>query len=452
MKSFRNLTRFILACLLPVLWIINGPAAQAQINVITVDCTPFVSPGFSSFGPQLTMGMALQSPLVDPGNLLFNVTEVTPAVFQGMTANQLATFDLIAINNLNSRLNCPVPDGVGLGTTWHSVVGAGNCGGRVLLTSHDAPRFQILPTPFSTPMSGPCPGCEPFGTDELVRDAALWAGSGTGTGLVIFNDSQGFQGGNLGWNNLELSLPVGWAISDSLQGGGFADGGYTQIVAAFAGHPVYANVNDVRLAPNSISSFAANISDTSFHSIFAPGWNAAIFVVSEVVQNAQVVDIGGFNAAFGFGFFQAAQGPDGEAISLIRERQCNMPPVAGCVESVNPAGKTIPPAGSTTLPGPKGGKNDDGFYELLGQDEEDGTADVFVSNASGSATFGPFADGSVVKITEAPGATPSSKPMGGPNSAVAAHIKLDSDAFVVAVDSFGDFSPVVSCLVPPPPK
>ena len=42
--------------------------------------------------------------------------------------------------------------------------------------------------------------------------------------------------------------------------------------------------------------------------------------------------------------------------------------------------------------------------------------------------------------------------MGGPNSAVDAHIKLDSDAFVFAVDSFGEFSPVVSCLVPPPPK
>jgi hypothetical protein len=35
---------------------------------------------------------------------------------------------------------------------------------------------------------------------------------------------------------------------------------------------------------------------------------------------------------------------------------------------------------------------------------------------------------------------------------VAAHIKLDSDAFVYAVDSFGEVSPLVSCLVPPPPK
>ena len=130
----------------------------------------------------------------------------------------------------------------------------------------------------------------------------------------------------------------------------------------------------------------------------------------------------------------------------------NTPPVASCTESVNPSGKNIPPAGSTTLPGSKGGQNEDGFYEIIGADAEDETVDVFVTNASGSATFGPFAPGSVVKITEAPGAKPSSKPMGGPNSAVAAHIKLDSDAFVYAVDSFGEVSPLVSCLVPPPPK
>jgi hypothetical protein len=130
---------------------------------------------------------------------------------------------------------------------------------------------------------------------------------------------------------------------------------------------------------------------------------------------------------------------------------CNTPPVASCVESVNPSGKNTPPAGSTTLPGSMGGQNEDGFYELVGEDAEDGTAPVFVTNASGSATFGPFSSGSVVKITEAPGATPKAQPMGGPDSAVAAHIVLDSDAFVFAVDSFGEESPVASCLVPPPP-
>jgi hypothetical protein len=130
----------------------------------------------------------------------------------------------------------------------------------------------------------------------------------------------------------------------------------------------------------------------------------------------------------------------------------NTPPVASCTPAVNPAGKKIPPAGSTTLPGAKGGQNEDGFYELIGADAEDSTVSVYVTNASASATFGPFAPRSVVKITEAPDATPSSKSMGGPNSAVAAHIILDSDASVYAVDSAGATSPMMNCLVPPLPK
>ena len=38
--------------------------------------------------------------------------------------------------------------------------------------------------------------------------------------------------------------------------------------------------------------------------------------------------------------------------------------VPSCVESVNPHGQNTPPAGSTTLPGPNGGQNDDGFYKI----------------------------------------------------------------------------------------
>ena len=141
----------------------------------------------------------------------------------------------------------------------------------------------------------------------------------------------------------------------------------------------------------------------------------------------------------------------GETTTVV-VKGCNTPPVADCVESVNPSGKKVPPAGSTTLPGPKGGQSEDGFYELISEDAEDGTAPLFVTNASGSATFGPFPSGSVVKITEATGKTPVSKPMGGPGSAVVAHITLDSDASVFAVDGAGAVSSEVSCLVPRPPK
>lgn len=294
--------------------------AHAQINVLTVDCTPFVSPNaFTSFGPDNTMGMALQQ--VDTGGL-FNVTEVTPAAFRAMNAAQLAAFDLIAINNNPSRIDCG--SGLGLGTTWHSVIGI-NSGGRVHLNSHDAPRFKMIVSPGSTVFSAV--GVEPFGAEPLVRQAALWAGGGTRTGLLIFNDSVGANGirivPGIGWDNPELNLPAAWGILDSDQWdvvGAFVDGGYTDILAAFAAHPIYAGLSDARFGVNSISSFAANIVDNCYHSVFA-NFNAGIFTATERLINAGVVDVGGFNAINFFGSNKPAPGPNGLAISLIRDEE-----------------------------------------------------------------------------------------------------------------------------------
>lgn len=296
--------------------------AAGQINVITVDCTPFVSPGISSIGkPFNTMGQALQQ--VDPGGVIFSVNEVTPAAFRALTAAQLATYDLIAINNNPFRLgdDCVAGAGQGLGTTWHQVVGV-QTGSRVVLTSHDAPRFKMT---FDVPAftgsaagANPGPGVEPFGADDLVLSAARWAGSGSQTGLIIFNDSARFSTvGGQGWNNPELNLPAAWGITDLNQSsGGFMGGGYTDILPAFETHPIYNGLSDARFGLNSINSFAANIVDTSFHSIF--GSFTSIFTPTEVVINAGIVDPG----SFGIGEF-AAPGPNGTAITLIRDE----PPV-----------------------------------------------------------------------------------------------------------------------------
>jgi hypothetical protein len=118
--------------------------------------------------------------------------------------------------------------------------------------------------------------------------------------------------------------------------------------------------------------------------------------------------------------------------------------VPSCVESVNPHGQTTPPAGSTTLPGPRGGQNEDGFY-LIGSDV--GTA---VSVVTGGVTFGPFPSGSVVKYTQAPGATPSAKKIGSANGqagAVIVHITGPDELVVRSIDGS-----TTTCLVPPPPK
>jgi hypothetical protein len=425
----------------------SPPSALAQINVITVDCTPFVSPGAGSFGPTNTMGMALQ--VVDQGSD-FNVTELTPMAFRNLTAQQLATFDLIAINNHPARLGdgCIAGAGGGIGTTWQGVVGV-NSGGRVVLTSHDAPRFKLQRTPPAPPLFT---GFEPFGTFGLVRQAALWAGGVPGkTGFLVFNDSaRFFTVGGVGWNNAELNLPPAWGITDLDQSGGnFMNGGYTDILAAFQTHPIYDGtavggvvLSDTRFAMDSISSFSANVSDTSFHSIFAT-FNPLILSPTEVVINAGVVDV--LNLCFCSG--AAAPGPDGTAITLIRD--ADEPPEVACVETVNPHGENVPRAGQKSK-----GQNEDGFYQLLAVDDNDPDPQIFVSDVNGSGPFGPFSSGDNVKITEAPGSTPGSKSMGSGNGqagAIAAHIKLTGDAVVTAVDAAGNTASA-SCLVPPPPK
>jgi hypothetical protein len=127
------------------------------------------------------------------------------------------------------------------------------------------------------------------------------------------------------------------------------------------------------------------------------------------------------------------------------------PPSVASTETVNPAGKNIPPAGYTTLPGPKGGMNEDGFYLLTAEDNCDENPMIYVTDTSGTV-FGPFPSGTVVKFTEGSGATPEMKPMGGPNSAVQWHIILTSDATVFAVDDAGNVSDLDIQYVPPLPK
>ena len=124
------------------------------------------------------------------------------------------------------------------------------------------------------------------------------------------------------------------------------------------------------------------------------------------------------------------------------------PPQAACRPSTNPAGSNIPPAGSSALPGPKGGQNPDGFYQLFGSDLV-GVASILVHDSGSSFVSDPFANGDRVKITQAPGARPSdTRP--GPG-VIVSKLKLKEDAVLVVTDTSGNVTRV-SCLVPPPPK
>jgi len=119
-------------------------------------------------------------------------------------------------------------------------------------------------------------------------------------------------------------------------------------------------------------------------------------------------------------------------------------PSARCVQGVNPAGNTIPPAGDN----PKSGQNPDGFYQLLGADNV-GVASIVVCDSGSSFCSGPFAANDYVKITQAQGTTPSDdRP--GPGVLVS-HLKLNGDALLTVTDTSGNTT-TVTCLVPPPPK
>lgn len=136
-------------------------------------------------------------------------------------------------------------------------------------------------------------------------------------------------------------------------------------------------------------------------------------------------------------------GQSDQCQATITVVDCESPTVK-CVATTNPAGKTVPPAGNN----PKSGQNPDGFYQLLAEDTCDANPTIYVADSASTFVAGPFASGDKVKITQAPGVTPSQKPGTG---GIVAHIQLKGDAVVVAVDAAGNQTRC-SCLVPPRPK
>lgn len=111
------------------------------------------------------------------------------------------------------------------------------------------------------------------------------------------------------------------------------------------------------------------------------------------------------------------------------------PPEVTCTEGTNPGGH-VP-----------GSQNPDGFFLLSADDLVDPDPDVYVRDTGSGTVFGPYADGQVIKYTQAPGGKPRARTM--PGGIV--HITGTGDAETWAVDSFDNQSAPTSCLVPPPP-
>jgi hypothetical protein len=135
----------------------------------------------------------------------------------------------------------------------------------------------------------------------------------------------------------------------------------------------------------------------------------------------------------------------GDWIRVVTEHVDKTPPVVACVETVNPSGKNVP-----TAPANGGqGQNQDGFYKIIGEDEEGlqvSVVDMGADNVYGTPddTVFPVSLGDDIKYTEANGATPSQRAM---NGAVDWKINGQGDAAVVAVDAAGNVA-VSQCLVP----
>jgi hypothetical protein len=108
-------------------------------------------------------------------------------------------------------------------------------------------------------------------------------------------------------------------------------------------------------------------------------------------------------------------------------------PVVSCKQGPNPAGRM-----------PQGG-DPDGFFQLSATDNVDDELDIYVHDTGSDAVFGPYANGSTFKITQAPGATPQETAGTG---AVDWRLRLQGDALVTVTDAAGNIG-TATCEVPP---
>jgi len=118
-------------------------------------------------------------------------------------------------------------------------------------------------------------------------------------------------------------------------------------------------------------------------------------------------------------------------------------PVVTCVEGVNPAGKNIPPAG-TTLPGAKGGQNPDGFYRVAATDFCDPGPKISLGGVT-------LANGETIKLTQSP-AKSGVALLNTMGPLAIKHFQVGpGDAVITATDASRNTA-TVTCLVPPPPR
>jgi len=196
--------------------------------------------------------------------------------------------------------------------------------------------------------------------------------------------------------------------------------------------PPVAKCRDMTVAAGSDCSANASVDDGSFDPdgdpIIVVQLPAGPYAIGETAVTLTVTD---------------SKGASNSCTATVTVKDAEAP-VVTCVPATNPAGRNLPKAGNNPRR-----LNPSGFFQLIATDSCDPSPQIFIQDSASGFVAGPFTSGEEVKITQAAGATPNSKPMAG---VIVAHIHLKGDALIYAVDEAGNKSDLHPCMVPPKSK
>ena len=355
------------------------------------------------------------------------------------TAYTLVTGFTSSAATVNAAIGTMVADGGGDGPEAYNRTAFEAANDPALVYDPDAVRFLVVlgdAIPHSATAFGACPAAPP---DDFGRDEAPGGGDDLSTSTAL---------GELTGNNTTLLMiaynPGVLACYSDLAA---ATGG--SAVAGGGGASLATQIVDlVTTAAASIDAVDLVVSPACPFSIsFAPAPPYGPLTAPVTVSFTETISVPS-SLALGVYTCTVTAVVDGtpRATQTVRVIVADLTaPTGACRPTTNPGGKNVPKAGTN----PKSGQNPDGFYILRVSDNLDPNPQIFVHDSASAAVFGPFADGTRIKLTQAPGAKPSQKPGAG---VIDWKIKLKGDAELFFVDASGNVSGPVTCRVPPPPK
>jgi hypothetical protein len=357
----------------------------------------------------------------------------------GDVAYTLLTGFTSSAATVNAAIGTMVADGGGDDPEAYNRVAFEAANDPALVYDPDAVRFLVVlgdAFPHSATAFGACPAAPP---DDFGRDGASGGGDDLNTSTAL---------GELTGNNITL-LMIAYNAG--------VLGCYSDL-AAFTGGSAVAGGGGASLATqivDLVTAAAASIDTVDlvvsagcpFSITFSPAPPYGPLTAPETVNFTETIAVPS-SLALGVYTCTVTAVVDGtpRATQAVRVTVADLTaPTGACRPTTNPGGKTVPKAGTH----PKSGQNPDGFYILRVSDNLDPNPQIVVHDSGSAAVFGPFPDGTRIKLTQAPGATPSQKPGAG---VIDWKIKLKGDAELFFVDASGNVSGPVTCRVPPPPK